>query len=615
MSGKPYGFVMDINFKLDAPRWIETLNLKRIGNDEYHGPCPNCGGTDRFWINSYHGSLRHHCRKQCDFVSRQERLSKLGLIDDSKNIEPEFRNKGKDPLPYHVIKKIKLEGSGATCDGDTLVIDLFDLTTGEWRGKQFISPDGRKKFSPNLIKENTGAFIGQKSDKLYVTEGWADAVIVHRATGEQAFFALDAGTLPSSAKQLVCLGYNVIIAADNDKAGITAAKSSGAPYALPQGGKDWWDVFDLHSLEAVAEQLQNASTTPQMQLFDHVVDVTLEPPKWLIEGILPEYAMTALVAPSYTGKSFVAVDIACAIANGLRWHDEFDVTHGNVFYVVGEGRHGIRRRVDAWHRKRGVTLTRETTNLHFSRQGLNFRDKSSIEAIKSDMRLVKNLKLIVVDTLARSFGGGNENAPQDMGEFINNCDDLMHEFGATILTVHHMGKDTQSGARGHSSFYGALDTCMTLKKVGQHDLLLKCEKQKDAPEFDDIQFCFLTLSGEDDTQVLEKVETSKRPLRPKLGINKQLALDTYMEAIKGRPLLCRLHIDEWRPFFERRHTGDTPKQKNDAFSRARRSLVSKGLMQVENDYYTLSDKATSGVIHQNVAGQNQSNGDATDTPL
>ena len=88
-----------------------------------------------------------------------------------------------------------------------------------------------------------------------------------------------------------------------------------------------------------------------------------------------------------------------------------------------------------------------------------------------------------------------------------------------------------------------------------------------------------------------------------------------MEAIKGRPLLCRLHIDEWRPFFERRHTGDTPKQKNDAFSRARRSLVSRGLMQVENDFYTLSDKATSGVTQKNVAGQNQSNGDATDTPL
>lgn len=75
-----------------------------------------------------------------------------------------------------------------------------------------------------------------------------------------------------------------------------------------------------------------------------------------------------------------------------------------------------------------------------------------------------------MDTLARSFGSGNENAPQDMGEFIQGCDDLMHEFGATVLVVHHTGKDAQSGARGHSSFFGALDTSMTLKKIGDHDI-------------------------------------------------------------------------------------------------------------------------------------------------
>ena len=94
------------------------------------------------------------------------------------------------------------------------------------------------------------------------------------------------------------------------------------------------------------------------------------------------------------------------------------------------------------------------------------------------MRLVKNIKLIIVDTLARSFGGGNENAPQDMGEFINNCDDLMHEFEATILIVHHMRKDTQSGARGQSSFFGALDTCMTLKKSCAARPIVKMRKAK-----------------------------------------------------------------------------------------------------------------------------------------
>jgi len=397
--------------------------------------------------------------------------------------------------------------------------------------------------------------------------------------------------------------------------GLQAAKASGVPYAVPPIGKDWWDVFDAHGLEAVEQGLAGASRTPTLQLFDHVLDISLEPPKWLIEGILPEYAMTALVAPSYTGKSYVAVDMACSVATGHKWHGEYAVTAGNVFYVIGEGRAGIRRRVEAWHRDRGITLERGTTNLHFSRQGLNFRDPNSITSIKADLRLVDDVKLIIVDTLARSFGGGNENAPQDMGEFIQGCDDLMHEFGATLLVVHHFAKDTQSGPRGHSSFFGALDTSMTLKKLGQHDLQLICEKQKDGGKFDKLQFTFVTMGGADETPVLHMVPTSKTPTGPRLGKNEQLALDTYAEATEGRPLICRLHLEDWRRFFFKRHTGDTDKAKNDAFSRARRDLVSKGFLIADDDFYTLGDKATFGDKQENFARQNHSEGDATDTQL
>lgn len=307
--------------------------------------------------------------------------------------------------------------------------------------------------------------------------------------------------------------------------------------------------------------------------------------------------------------------MACAVANGMKWHNEFDVAHGNVFYVIGEGRFGIRRRVEAWHRNRGVMMDRDTTNLHFSRQGLNFRDTGSIAAIKADMRLAGNIKLIVVDTLARSFGGGNENAPQDMGEFINNCDELMHEFGATVLIIHHVGKDAQSGARGHSSFFGALDTSMKLQKFREHDIQLICDKQKDAPEFEKLQFTFVTLGGADDTPVLQLVPTAKASNLPKLGKNEQLAMDTFYEATKDKPSQCRLHLEDWRPVFLKRHTGDTDKPKNDAFSRARRELVSKGFLQAGNDYYTLGDKATFGDKQENVARQNHSECDATDTPF
>ena len=156
---------------------------------------------------------------------------------------------------------------------------------------------------------------------------------------------------------------------------------------------------------------------------------------------------------------------------------------------------------------------------------------------------------------------------------------------------------------------------MTLKKIGEHDIQLTCETQKDAPDFGKLQFSFVTMGGSDDTPVLHMVPTSKAPKGPKLGKNEQLALDTYSEATADRLQICRLHLEDWRPFFLKRHTGDTDKAKNDAFSRARRDLVSKGFLIADDDFYTLGDKATFGDNQENVARQNHSVGDATDTQL
>ena len=348
-------------------------------------------------------------------------------------------------------------------------------------------------------------------------------------------------------------------------------------------------------------------------LFDHVLDIDLTPPKWLIQDILADYSLAALVAPSYHGKSYLAVDIACSVASGHSFHG-LDVEPGRVFYIVGEGRFGIRRRVQAWCMDRGVSLSRDF-KLHFSKQGLNLRDSASLQAIRSELRQANGVSLIIVDTLARSFGAGNENSPQDMGEFIQACDDLMHEFGATVLIVHHTGKDSTAGPRGHSALFGALDTVMSMKKIGDTDVQLICDKQKDAREFERMQFCFVTLGGEDDTPILQLVPTALRNNAPRLGKNEQLAMDTFYEATNGRPSQCRLHLENWRSIFLKRHTGDTDKAKNDAFSRARRELVSKDFLKADNDYYTLGDKATFGDKQENVARQNHSEGDATDTPF
>ena len=73
----------------------------------------------------------------------------------------------------------------------------------------------------------------------------------------------------------------------------------------------------------------------------------------------------------------------------------------------------------------------------------------------------------------------------------------------------------------------------------------------------------------------------------------QEALEAKQATSEGKSECC-LHLDEWRPVFNRRHTGDNKKSKNTAFTRARSDLVSKGILQVEDDYYGFGDKATFG---------------------
>ena len=75
-------------------------------------------------------------------------------------------------------------------------------------------------------------------------------------------------------------------------------------------------------------------------------------------------------------------------------------------------------------------------------------------------RTGKAVQLVIIDTLARSMGAGDENSSQDMGAFIAACDQIRRATGATVLIVHHSGKSSNAGARGSSALLGAVDTAI-----------------------------------------------------------------------------------------------------------------------------------------------------------
>ena len=208
---------------------------------------------------------------------------------------------------------------------------------------------------------------------------------------------------------------------------------------------------------------------------------------FVIKGLIPECSFASIYGPSGSFKSFLALDWACHIATGKDW-DGHKVKQGAVLYVAGEGGFGVTQRIRAWE------LHHQVTNLdNLARLPVPIfpADSDQIKTVLEYCQEIKAntghaVKLVILDTLARCYGGNDENSSRDMGAFIQGCDTIKQLTGATVLVVHHSGKNVDSGGRGSSSLPAALDVEYRVSRDGEGEqaLVLTCSKMKDAEQPD-----------------------------------------------------------------------------------------------------------------------------------
>ena len=208
---------------------------------------------------------------------------------------------------------------------------------------------------------------------------------------------------------------------------------------------------------------------------------------FVIKGLIPECSFASIYGPSGSFKSFLALDWACHIATGKDW-DGHKVKQGAVLYVAGEGGFGVTQRIRAWE------LHHQVANLdNLARLPVPIfpADSDQIKTVLEYCQEIKAntghaVKLVILDTLARCYGGNDENSSRDMGAFIQGCDTIKQLTGATVLVVHHSGKNVDSGGRGSSSLPAALDVEYRVSRDGEGEqaLVLTCSKMKDAEQPD-----------------------------------------------------------------------------------------------------------------------------------
>jgi hypothetical protein len=223
--------------------------------------------------------------------------------------------------------------------------------------------------------------------------------------------------------------------------------------------------------------------TVNIEAWDDIQD---EPVEWLIHGILPTKSFSALFGPPGSFKSFIALDMAEAIATGRPWMGNEVEKQGAVLYICGEGFGGFGARIKACQIHHS---TPKGAPIYVIRHQLNLR--SSAEDFNALMMAVVQLvettgiefQLLIIDTLARAFGGGNENDSDAMGSFITSMGKIQEFLACALMVLHHSGKDLAKGLRGHSSLLGAVDTQLEILRFeDQAKGIISLTKQKDGQD-------------------------------------------------------------------------------------------------------------------------------------
>ncbi|ARV17050.1 hypothetical protein AEP_00084 [Curvibacter sp. AEP1-3] len=348
-----------------------------------------------------------------------------------------------------------------------------------------------------------------------------------------------------------------------------------------------------HSLPTYTEIVGNPG---RYKLLDGVALAALPPIQWRVKGILPATGLAAIYGPSGSGKSFLGFDLAASIAEGSLWFNK-RVEHGEVIYAALEGESGFKLRAQAWVQRRGRPLPP-------SLKMLLEPFKLSIRQDVADLAAAAIKQSVVfIDTLNRAAPTADENSSKDMGEILEAAKYLQAEINGLVVLVHHTGKDTSKGARGHSSLFAALDSAI---EVSRSDSVRswKVAKSKDGEDGSSHTFILDIEDLGHDTYgdtltscVVEPAGIVQHKKKQKLGAATLTALRTLEDLINFEGITPpKAILDHWAQIGEARmeqgtrliheerwrlgcmksgmtEAGATEDSKRRSFSRARMSLL------------------------------------------
>lgn len=335
--------------------------------------------------------------------------------------------------------------------------------------------------------------------------------------------------------------------------------------------------------------------------FGEIADAV--PKETFVKGVLGDGEFTVVSGLPGSGKSVILTDLACHVAAGMEWMGR-RVRQGLVVYIAAERKALTERRMVAFRKRHGVPAHVPLLVLG-GRIDLtsNTSDANALVRVIRDAAKEVGLPAVwvIIDTLTRTFGAGDQNLSKDMTRFIQSIDVLL-ETKAHVTVVHHTAWSGERG-KGAIDLDGAVDASFLVKKDGGSHVLI-CDGTNDGEEGAVCRFRMESVQvgtdedGEPTTApVVVPAEDLAENLVARVKGHNAKALEILTEACREGTKLAE---DEWRAAFYAAYPGDKQHALKMRFQRARRALVEAGAVYHHDGEYWVPVDGTHGTCAANV---------------
>ena len=486
-----------------AQEWVQAAGLKKAGR-EWNGPCPVCGGDDRFHVAEKDAQTLVGCRVCIDGRPEAERAAGFrevlrAAFPDRKPVNgtapktrattepaPPPKSDGKKPHRPKPFGPADLTYEYTDADGEHVRFVYRWNETDTYR-KEISQEAG-------IDAPTTGwplyrlASIEASADKpILIVEGEGTAECAQHLLGDhEATTTIMGAGKAEHTDWTPAKGRRIVIWPDTDErgrehgdeiarrcidAGATSVKLVDVDGFTPLPGKESWDLSDYRDGDDIESAVSSARPVPiradertrhfgtfSFMSAEDLLTASDEGVAWLVDDMLSAGGLSMLVAKPKVGKSTLARTLAVKVAQGAPWLGRA-VQQGPVLYIALEEQRAV---VAEHFRAMGVGAG-DALSVYVGPPPANAVD-ALIGACKADPRPA----LVIVDPLFRVVQIDDGNDYAKVTAALAPLVDLARETGAHVLTVHHgrkSGGDAGDETLGSTGLLGAVDCHLSLKRT------------------------------------------------------------------------------------------------------------------------------------------------------